>query len=320
MIITIVGIEKNDWLVRKVDLQHIRTFLKIAEVKSFTKTAELLDYAQSSISAQIKSIESELQTKLFERIGREVHLTESGKMFFNYAFQVNKLMEEAKEVVSEKAEPNGVLTIGAPESLSVYKLPYLLHEYRKRYPKVKLVLKLANCNDIYDWLRNNVIDVAFLLDSQFPKSGLYENVISKENIAILAPKEHPLSNIKNIELSDLEGEDMILIEEYGCCYRSMFEKKLSENGIKIGSVQEFGSVETIKKCVYSGLGLSILPQMTIEKEMDDGGIVALDWKDDFNIHMTLVYHKDKWVSLAMEKLMDLSNELWLSEEKNEKPY
>ncbi len=133
-----------------MELHQLKTFTIIAKVNSFTKAAEELDYAQSSISAQIHSLENELETKLFERIGREVSLTETGKRLMAYAEQILKLTDEAKISIGGDVLPQGVLNIGAPESLSIFKLPALLQAYKERFPKVKLVLKLGKCSDIYD--------------------------------------------------------------------------------------------------------------------------------------------------------------------------
>jgi Transcriptional regulator len=99
-----------------MELQQLKTFTTIAKLGSFTKTAELLDYAQSSISAQIRSLEDELGTKLFERLGREVCLTEEGKRLLIYSEQLSKLAEEAKASLMDNNIPQGTLTIEAPES------------------------------------------------------------------------------------------------------------------------------------------------------------------------------------------------------------
>lgn len=124
-----------------MEYKQLISFVTVAKLGSFTKTAEKLSYAQSTVSAHIQSLEEELSTVLFERLGRRVSLTREGKKLLFYAEQIIKLNDEAREIILGSASPRGTITIGSPESLCVYRLPHLLQEYRKLYPKVELILK-----------------------------------------------------------------------------------------------------------------------------------------------------------------------------------
>lgn len=292
-----------------MELQQLKTFITTAKVGNFTKAAELLDYAQSSVSGQIRALEEEFEVKLFERLGRAVRLTEEGRRLLIYAEQLLKLAEETKESVTGSAQPRGTIIIGAPESLSIFRLPELLKEYRRRFPEVKLVLKSGSCRDILGWLKKNIIDIAFLIDTPFNVSDFISECLCQEQILLVAGNSHILMNKNNIELKDLEGEDLILVEEDGCCYRMIFESLMAEAGIYPSSIQEFGSVETIKKCVISGLGISILPLISVELEIKDGQLKELLWSSpDFNIHTQILYHKNKWISPALSAMIELSKQ------------
>ncbi len=293
-----------------MELQQLKTFATIAQLNSFTKAAELLDYAQSSISAQIHSLENELETKLFERLGREVSLTEAGKRLLIYAEHILKLADEAKVSILGDVSPQGTLTIGAPESLSIFKLPALLQAYKERFPKVKLVLKLGKCSDIYDWVRKNTVDIGFLLSPPISTNDLIMNRLSHEAMTLVACKTHPLADKRCCRPEDLVNEDLIQIEEPDCCYKLIFEAQLTEAGVKPGSVFEFGSVETTKKCVISGLGISVLPQFSVEQEISIGELKDLNWNGpDFNIYTQMIYHKDKWLSPTLSTFIQLAGEL-----------
>lgn len=293
----------------RLELHHLRTFLTIARVGSFNKAAVILDYAQSSVSGQIKSLEDELGTKLFERFGREVCLTEEGKRLLVYAEQLLKLADETKESICGDNIPKGTVTIGAPESLSIFRLPNILQDYRKRYPQVKLILKLGSCRDIYGWLKTNLIDLAFLLDTPTETSEFIIESLIHEPITLIASLQHPLSQKKKILSMDLAGQDLVLVEENGCCYRMIFETMLAEAGVQAASIQEFGSVETIKRWVISGLGISILPLITVEKEIETGLLKSLKWDaSDFNIYTQMLYRKDKWLSPALKAMIELVKE------------
>lgn len=293
-----------------MELQQLKTFVTIAKVGSFTKAAGLLDYAQSSVSAQVHSLEEELETKLFERMGREVCLTESGERLLVYAEQLLKLAEEAKESITGTTVPKGTLTIGAPESLCIFRLPAVLQEYRRRFPKVKLILKLGICTDIYSWLQKNIIDIGFVLNTPVNTSDFITENLSHESLTLVAANDHHLTHKKYCEPQDIQGENLILIAEKECCYRMIFESQLAEAGVQPGSVLELGSVETTKKCVISGLGISMLPRMTVEQELTTGQLVNLYWNGpDFNIHSQMIHHKDKWLSPSLSAIKQLAREL-----------
>lgn len=297
-----------------MELQQLKTFTTIAKLGSFTKAAELLDYAQSSISAQIRSLEDELETKLFERLGREVCLTEEGKRMLVYSEQLLKLAEEAKASLLGKNIPQGTLTIGAPESLSVFKLPPLLQAYKERFPKVKLILKMGICNDIYDWVRKNIVDIGFLLNTPITTSDLVFTKISHEPMSLISCKNHSLAGKSHCTPKDLSGEDIIQIMEPDCCYRLIFEAQLANAGVKPGSVLEFSSVESTKKCVISGLGISILPKIAVQQEIETGQLKDLGWTGpDFNIFTQMIYHKDKWLSPSLTSFIQLAKEILMDQ-------
>jgi DNA-binding transcriptional LysR family regulator len=293
-----------------LELQQLKTFTVIVKLGSFTKAAELLDYAQSSISAQIHSLEDELGAKLFERLGRAVCLTEEGKRLLIYAEQLLKLAEEAKEALTGNNVPQGTLIIGAPESLSIFKLPVLLQAYKERFPKVKLVLKMGICNDVFSWIRKNIVDIGFLINTPITASDLVVETLSHEPMTLISCKTHPLAAKGHCRPQDLSGEDLIQIEEPNCCYRIILEAQLAEAGVQPGSVFEFSSVESTKKCVMSGLGISILPKIAVQQEIEAGQLKDLGWTGpDFNIYTQMIYHKNKWLSPAMTALVQLTREI-----------
>lgn len=292
-----------------MELQQLKTFITIAKVGSFTKAAELLDYAQSSVSGQIRALEEAFEVRLFERLGREVCLTEEGKRLLIYAEQLLKLAEETKESVTGSTQPRGTLIIGAPESVSVFRLPELLKEYRSQFPDVKLVLKLGSCRDVLGWLKKNIIDIAFLMDTPLNDTSLVSKCLCQEKLVLIAGNSHVVVNKNTIELKDLEGEDLILVEEDGCCYRTIFESLMAQASVYPSSIQEFGSVETIKKCVISGLGISLLPLISVDQEIKNGQLKELLWSSpDFNIHTQILYRRSKWISPALSRIIELSKQ------------
>src|SRR5579884_869253 len=131
-----------------MDLRQLTTFRMAATTLSFTRTAEALGYVQSSVTAQIIGLEEELGVKLFDRLGRRLALTDAGERLLPYAERMVALAAEARAAASGTAEPAGLLTMSAPETLCTYRLPALLRRFRERYPNVMLRLKPTVDEDV----------------------------------------------------------------------------------------------------------------------------------------------------------------------------
>lgn len=294
-----------------MELRQLKSFLAVARCNSFTRAAEALDYAQSSITAQIQALEAELGTRLFERLGRRVTLTGDGEKLIKYADRILKMTEEAKEIISGAGVPRGTLTIGAPESLCVYRLPRLLQEYRRRFPEVVITIRNGICPEFARWLRGGVLDVAFFLQRDVEIADLVVKTVVPEPIALIAWPGHPLSVRKSVSPPDIQGENLVLTETGGnISYRFAFEEMLARAGVEPGSVTELGSIEAIKKTVISGLGITVLPRIAVEKELAEGLLAELAWQGpEFNMVTQVSYHRDKWVSPALEAFMGMVEEM-----------
>lgn len=276
-----------------MDLKQLQTFLTAAETLSFTQTAQLLDYAQSSITAQIKSLEEELGVILFERLGKRVTLTDEGKRLQQYAQKMLELNSEMKKAVSNE-QAQVVLKIGAQESQCVYRLPSILQQYQKAYPQVKIIFKPVHTTEVAkDLLQSGNLDVAFISDAYKETPMLYrERLIQEQIIFVSAPtsiKSHTLS------AQQLSAETMLLTEN-GCSYRNQLEAQLQQEGLLSLQMIEFASIEAIKQCVMAGLGITFLPKMVVEKELENGQLIEL--QSSFNIkpiYTDIAWHKDKHI-------------------------
>ncbi|WP_297418691.1 LysR family transcriptional regulator [Clostridium sp.] len=291
-----------------MDFKQLNAFLTISKLQSFTKAAETLGYAQSSITTQIKLLESELGVKLFERIGKNVTLTHEGKKLLPYAKQMLKLSNDIKNTVFNTESPSGTLTIGAAESLCVLRLPEILKEYRKLYPEVEVSLKFGSCAEFRYFLNDNIIDVAFSLGIKIDSEEFISEVEVPEPMLLLAYPGHPLINKKEVFPKNIEMEPLILTE-MGCSYRAALENILNSCNVKPNIALETGSVQAIKQFTMSGLGITLLPKVAVEDEISSGKLIPLNWVGpDFGIISQVLYHKDKWISPALREFLKLSRD------------
>lgn len=287
-----------------MESRHLFTFLVVVESGSFTNAARQMDYAQSSITAQIQALESELGTPLFDRLGKKIVLTDAGSRLVPYAQEISKMHSMAKDALRSQTEITGTLRIGAPESLAAFRLPGMIHEYRERYPKVKIILKPGTCWGLLDLVRSGELDLAFLLRPQSDDKDIHVETLIEERMALIAPLNHPLVQRSMVEPADLRDET-ILHTEAGCTYRTLFEQHLNSCGIFTDPSLEFWSIEAIKQCVMAGLGIAFLPLVTVQAELREGKLVSLGWDDSKQrVTTQIVHHTKKWQSPALSEFLN----------------
>jgi DNA-binding transcriptional LysR family regulator len=291
-----------------MELKNLKTFAKIAQYKSFSKTAENLGYAQSTITTQIQLLEQELGTKLFERIGRRVELTSHGTIFLQYVNKIIDLADKAKDSIDESNKPKGSLRIGVVESICTMRLPEILKTYHMKYPEVDIIIKIGFCSELRAMLKNNIVDVIFILDKEVEQEEITSSLSLNEPMVMIAASGNRLQYKHNLTVKDLADESLILTEQ-GCSYRFALERIFIRNGIQPHVLLEVGNIETIKSFVKSNLGITLLPLMTVKKEVDNKELIILDVAEcQFKTNRQILYLKKKHVTAAMQAFISLAIE------------
>lgn len=288
-----------------MEMKLLNTFIAVADHCGFSRAAERTGFVQSSVSTQIRLLEEELGVRLFERLGRRIHLTGEGERLLPYAKKIVALEQEARDLLSNADAPGGTLRIGASETLCISYLPSVLKEYRERYPGVALILRLGNVSELRGWVADNEIDIAFVIDREMVSEALSVEVLFDEAILLLASPEKKINGKSPVRPGDLDGEDLILTDSGS--YRMVLENILAGEGVRPASVMESGSIEAIKKLVVSGLGVTLLPRAVVLEELRSGQLADLGWGGPaFGIKSQMVRHKDKWFSPALRAMVDMA--------------
>lgn len=300
-----------------MELRHLYTFLVVAEDGGFTRAAARLGYAQSSITAQIQALETELGVLLFDRLGKRIVLTEAGRRLLPHAREMVQMHSAIRESVVLEEQPTGTLTFGAPESLTAYRLPPVIREYKRLFPQVKMILKPGLCTELKEMARSGEVDLAILLQPELADPDLVVESLIEEQMALIASPDHRLKGVRSVTPEDLR-EEVILQTESGCTYRAVFEQELKACGVSPEASLEFFNIEAIKNCVMLGLGLSLVPLITVQRELSEGKLCRLNW-DDRSQRMTMqvAYHRKKWVTPALAewlKLLERYAEGWREEQ------
>ena len=284
-----------------MNLRHLQTFCTLSKEKNFTKTAAVLGCAQSNVTTQIKLLESELGVLLFERIGKHISLTPEGERLLPYAKKMLSLSEE----ISSLYKHPGRLTIGITESIAAYLSGDILKEFLALYPDTEIFLKMLDGKDFCEMLCNGEIDLAIVLDLPVKQNFIQILHSKKEPVLLTAASTHELSGKTNLSPSDFETYG-ILLPLPDCPYRILLEQQLLSEGIRIKPVLETDSVSVIKESSLCGIGLGLLPEFAVKKELIYHMLEKINYKTDFPIYTQILVHKDKWISPDLEHFLEIA--------------
>lgn len=245
-----------------MEFRHLQTFQAIVKEGSFLKAAEKLQYAQSTITLHIQKLEEELGVKLFSRRGKRTELTVAGRTLKDHTdqllYRAVQLQQAMTDLVAGKA---GQLRVGSVEPVASVHLPAILVDFCRRYPQVRLSLEVGVTQIISQRVANGTLDLA-ICSSPAANLGLIFKPLFQDPISLLIPKNHHLATEKNLTVSLLAEERLILTEEQ-CPYREVLEKALMPYGINPFSGIEVMSLEALKQMVHYGLGIGVMPAAAI---------------------------------------------------------
>ncbi|MCI8293523.1 MAG: LysR family transcriptional regulator [Hespellia sp.] len=286
-----------------MDLKNLISFIHVAEQNSFTKAAQTLGYSQSTISFQIKQLETELNSQLFERINHTVALTEKGKEVLEYAHQISKLTQELEETIQTKKDVKGHIRLAMADSLCDSFLGDGFLDFRKKYPDISLKIIAAGTEEMFRLINHNEVDAILTLDNHIYNAEYIIVREEKVHTHFVASPACPLAHADTLSIRDLLTQPFILTEK-GMSYRRLLDEKLSEYSLEIDPVLEIGSTGLICPLVEQGVGISFLPDYITAQEIASGNMVRLHVKD-FEIHVwkQLLYHRNKWISPPIESVI-----------------
>ncbi|NEO88091.1 MAG: LysR family transcriptional regulator [Spirulina sp. SIO3F2] len=245
-----------------MEFKHLQTFQAIIKEGSFLKAADKLQYAQSTITLHIQKLEEELGVKLFSRRGKRTELTVAGRTLQNHTDQLLYRAAQLQQAMTDLvAGKTGQLRMGSVEPVASVHLPALLVEFCGQYPKVRLTLEVGITQVISQQVAAGTLDLA-ICSSPAANLGLAFELLFYDPICLLIPQSHHLATHKEVPISLLADERLILTEEQ-CPYRNILEKALIPYGINPFSGIEVMSLEALKKMVHHGLGIGVMPAASI---------------------------------------------------------
>lgn len=280
-----------------MDLDQLHTFLEIVRLKSFSKAAQTCFRTQPAISAQIRQLEQELNTSLFERLGTRIQLTPAGRIFAEYSEQILDLRRRAQNAINELDRvPRGELVIAANEATCIYVLPSVFSEYKKLYPNVQLLVDRSYGGHVVEAVIDNLADFGF---TQLPVQEKKLSVlpVHSDEIVLLTPAGHPLARHEVVTCDQLINHPLLLPK--GGATRAKLNQWLEPVDDQIQISMELDSTEMIKRFVLAGLGLSFMAASHCREEAAVGRLATVSLGPEPVIRrLGLIYRKDKAFSKA----------------------
>jgi DNA-binding transcriptional LysR family regulator len=280
-----------------MDFDQLHTFLEIVRLKSFSKAAQTCYRTQPAISAQIRQLEQELKTDLFERFGSRISLTTAGKIFSEYAEQILELRRRAQDALHElELVPRGELVIAANEATCIYVLPAVFSEYKKQFPAVQLQVNRSFGARVVEAVMENVADFG-MVQLPIPEKRVQIVDIYRDEIRAVVPGSHPLANGKSVT-ADQIADFPLLLPKSGTT-RSRLDVWFEAVEDRMNVSMELDSTEMMKRFVMAGLGIAFLSVSNCREEIAAGKIKAIPFAPQpMDRRLGLIYRKDKALSKA----------------------
>lgn len=291
-----------------MDIQYFITFRTAARSLSLTKTADLLNYAQPTVSVQIKKLETHFGVKLFERHNNKLRLTEAGWKLLKYADQIVEGYLEAENAFIPRTSLE--LIIGTSETLAAFMLPHYFQKFWKKYPDVSVTFLPGLDADNLQRLKNDEIDLAVILNTPKSDPDLKTFLIREEPFVFICLPNHPLNGRNDVAVHELKNSSFIFTEK-GCTYREALERVLRECGVEYKTVMEIGSIEGIKQCVMRGMGIAMIPYMAVKEQLQKQllGSFTLQPGKIESFYTQILISKKKHISAPIHDLIS-----WLTAE------
>ncbi|BCE02684.1 LysR family transcriptional regulator [Marinicellulosiphila megalodicopiae] len=285
-----------------MEISSLEAFVAVADCQSFSQAADKLFITQPAISKRIKVLESSLNGKLFDRIGRNIFLTEAGQVLMPIARKIIQDVSQAKRNVQNlSGEITGELNIASSHHIGLHYLPPILKQFGVQYSEVSLNIQFINSEEAITSVMNQDIEMAFTTLPNRIDSQLIKQSVWKDSLHFVIAKDHILSAKKQLLLNELQYFPAILPEADTTTFK-IIEAEFVKHHLPLKASMTVNFLETIKMLVVSGLGWSVLPTSMI-----DSSLKVLPIKLELNRELGWIRHKHRSLSNAGNGLIDMIN-------------
>jgi len=290
--------------------RRLQVFHTVAGVLSFTKAAEILNMTQPAVTHQIRQLEADFNTRLFDRENNRISLTRAGEEVLSYANRIIALYGDMHESVkSITGDTSGLVTLGASTTIAEYMLPDLLGDFQKKFPDVQVRLRVANTDSVVSMVADNTIDLG-VVEGEVSNQYLMVEDCQPDELRVIVPPEHVLATQSSVSPGELLNYPFVFREE-GSGTRSVIARFLEAHGLhedQLNQPFELGSTEAIKGAVQAGMGISIVSAVALAKEEKLGQLVSIPTDPPVLRTFYFVRQRQKFRTHLMDELFQFAQQ------------
>jgi DNA-binding transcriptional LysR family regulator len=293
-----------------MDFGQIDAFVQVSAHNSFSRAAEVLQLTQPSITARIQSLERELGEELFERGGRGVRLTDAGHAFLPYAERILQTLAEGRDSIEEvRSVQLGSLHLAAALTICTYVLPRILHTFRERYGGVDVSIRSGRSEQVLAMIQSDEVHVGLVRSLTHPD---VETVPLYEDEIVLAVNPgHRFAERGTATIEEAAGEPIVLFDR-GSSYFGLIHGFFRQAGVVPNVAMELDSLEATKRMVEEGLGIALVPLVTIERELENGALARVEIADAPTLKrpISLIYKRHRKRPRTVQAFIDTLSEIY----------
>lgn len=290
-----------------MQFESLKVFCDLAESESFSKAARINGVTQSAVSQTVSALEKHFKSLLVERSKKNFRLTSEGEVLYDYAKQILQGYGAIQSKMQElKGEIGGEVRVSAVYSIGLHDLPPYVKRFLKEHPTVKLQIQLRREDKVHEDVITNLVDLGLLVNP-WHEPQLEIIPLRKDPLVVVCYPGHPLAKAKKVAARDLAGQKFVSFET-DMPTRKAVDKILKEQGAKVEHVLEFDNIETLKRAVENGSGISIVGEETIRQEVADRTLVSVKLEGNHMRQIGAIYKKGKVLSPAMKAFLTLLKE------------
>lgn len=288
-----------------MQVESLKVFCDVVESQSFSKAAVLNFISQSAVSQQIRGLEEKYDQKLIERGKRNLTPTQAGQYLYEAAKEILARLEALEQRVQKISRSvSGTVRVATIYSVGLHELHPYLSDFMRRFPGVHVRVEYDRSNRIYDAVASNAIDVGIVA---YParRSGVDILPFKSDELVLVCPPGHPLGGFQRIDLRKLTGQPYIAFDR-DIPTRRAIDRILRESAVNVTIAMEFDNIETIKRAIEIGTGISILPRMTVEREVALGALQVVPFaKPSHSRPLGILVKRGREIPTAMQRFLDV---------------
>lgn len=288
-----------------MDTQNLAAFVAVARTGSFSHAGEALHLTQPAVSKRISLLEQQLETRLFDRIGRQVSLTEGGRALLPRALEILDSIERSRQAIKDLGEEvQGKLHLVTSHHVGLHRLPDILREYCRRYPKVNLDIQFMDSHQARSNILSGVFDLGIVTQSNENDAQVHSEQVWQDSMVFVAAPSHPLSAKKIVSLKDLSAYPALLPESHFYTTQ-IVESLFRQNDLPLQVLMSTNYLETIKALISVGYAWGVLPEIMLK----DKSVMILPVQGlQLSRQLDCIYHRDRSLSHPARSFVELLRE------------